>query len=83
MAEEYRSRRIRDSFTMKSANRRTLSASEAAADSLAANDRNLSIVAVANCSAVWPMTACLEIGVNADIEGRDESLSREPDADRV
>lgn len=48
MAVEYLSRRILDSLTMKSANRRTRSASMEAAASLSAKSRKRSIAAAAN-----------------------------------
>lgn len=65
MAPPYRSRRIRDSLTIKSANIRTLSASVSAAASRAANNLNLSIVSRLNCSDDCMTTLCRVGGIDA------------------
>lgn len=84
MAEEYLSRRILDSLTIRSANMRTRSASVGAAASLAAKARNRSTAAAANCSAVWATTRCLDTGpAAADGGGREASRGLELDVDRV
>lgn len=89
MAEEYLSRRILDSLTMKSAKSRTLSASEADFASFMANARNLSIAPEQNWSAVCVTTTCF-VTVAADeadkgaVPGVDMlSLDWELEADRV
>ena len=79
MAVAYRSLRIRDSLTIKSANMRTLSASVAASASLDAKDLKRSTVALANCSAVC--AAVTSFG--AEVGGREDSRNREPDDDLV
>lgn len=69
MAAPYRSRRIRDSLTMKSANIRTLSASVSAAASRVANNLNLSIVSRLNCSDDCKTTLCRVGGMDAPDRG--------------
>ena len=83
MAEEYLSRRILDSVTIKSEKRRTRSASVAADASLIANDLNLSMDPVANSAAVWLTTISLDGDAVVEEERRDASPTTDPDADLV
>lgn len=83
IAVAYLSRRTRDSLTMKSAKRRTRSASVVAAASWEANAWNRSTAPAANCSALCVMTRCFDIGVVADIGGLEFSLAFILEADLV
>jgi hypothetical protein len=81
MADEYLSRRILDSVTMKSEKRRTRSASVVVEASLMANDRNLSIDAVANSAALWLTIASFDGDAATDEDRRDASAITDPEAD--
>jgi hypothetical protein len=83
IADEYLSRRILDSVTMKSEKRRTRSASVAAEASLIANDRNRSIEPVANSAALWFTITSLDGDAAMDEERRDASTIIDPEADLV
>lgn len=88
MDVEYRSRRIRDSLTIKSAKRRTLSASSLAEASFWAKHRNLSMVSWQKSSGVCLITESLvkltdfeEWGVG--MTGSSAILVVEAEADRL
>jgi hypothetical protein len=81
MADEYLSRRILDSATIKSEKRRTRSASVGTEASLTANDRNLSIDAVANSAALWLTMASFDGDAATDEAKRDASATTDPELD--
>lgn len=80
MADEYLSRRILDSLTMKSANMRTRSASLIASASFAANTRKRDTAAAANCSGLCAKRTCWVAGALSLVE---PSFGLEPDPHRI